>query len=173
MPGITSHKPMNGMKMSEDNSRAEGIEALAQALTDITRHSLRHVGIYIAQPLPALWNSPAALDALRRFSTERALREARLLFADAGSLARDYGALISLAQRLPSHILLRQAAAEFSPPASQSFILGDNTLVLFDSGERPAATLTQASQHIRPLADRFADAWERARPISEIRALGV
>ena len=173
MPGTINRRQMNGMKMSDDNTRAEGIEALTQALAEVSQHSLRQISVYIAQPLPALWNSPAALDALRRFSTERALREARLLFADAGSLALDYGALISLAQRLPSHILLRQAATEFSPPASQSFILGDSALVLFDSGERPAATLTQASQHIRPLADRFADAWERARPISEIRALGI
>lgn len=159
--------------MNHDSPRAEGIEALTQALADVSQHSLRQISVYIAQPLPALWNSTPALDTLRRFSTERALREARLLFTEAEGIARDCGALVALAQRLPSHILLRQAATEFSPPASQSFILGDSALVLFDSGERPAATLTQASQHIRPLADRFADAWERARPISEIRALGI
>lgn len=159
--------------MSEESTRAEGIDALAHALSDITGHSLRHVSVYIAQPLPGFWNSPAALDTLRRFTTERAMREVRLLFADANSLARDYGALVALAQRLSSHILLREAAPDFSPPASQSFVLGDEALLLFDSGERAAATLTQANQHIRPLADRFGDAWERARPVSEIRALGI
>ncbi|PJK06149.1 hypothetical protein CO610_10870 [Lysobacteraceae bacterium NML95-0200] len=159
--------------MNHDSPRAEGIEALTQALADVGQHSLRHISAYIAQPLPALWNNTPALDTLRRFATERAMREVRLLFADASGLARDYGALVALAQRLPSHILLRQAATEFSPPASQSFILGDGALVLFDSGERPAATHTRTAQHIRPLAERFADAWERARPISEIRALGI
>lgn len=159
--------------MSDDNTRAEGIEALTQALAEVSQHSLRQISVYIAQPLPALWNSTPALDTLRRFATERAMREVRLLFADAGGLARDYGALVALAQRLPSHILPRQMAAEFAPPASQSFILGDSALLLFDSGERPAATYTRSSQHLRPLAERFADAWERARPISEIRALGI
>lgn len=154
-------------------SRAEGIDALNAAMAALAEKSLRHLCAFIAAPMPSLWNSPACIDTLRQFLTARSQREVRLLFAEANGLAREHGALVALAQRLPSRLLLREALAEFALPASQSVILGDGALLLFDSGGHPAATFTEAGQHIRPLAERFADAWDTARPLSELRSLGI
>ncbi len=156
--------------------RAEGIDALNCAIAELAAQSRRQLSAFIAAPMPALWNSPACVETLRQFLTERGQREVRLLFAQPETLARDCGALVALAQRLPSRLRLHRADADFALPASQSVVLAEDgrLALLFDSGTHPAATTLSDEPGItRPLAERFNEAWERARPLDELRALGI
>ncbi|MDO5610311.1 MAG: hypothetical protein Q4G62_05980 [Pseudomonadota bacterium] len=155
-------------------NRAEGIDALNAAIAALAADARRQLSVFLPLPDSALWSSADLIDTLRSFVTARRQREVRLLLVDTGDLARQHGALIALAQRLPSLIQLRQADADFALPAAQAFVVNDQAqLLLFDTGERPAATFNDASERARPLAERFNDAWERARPMSELRALGI
>lgn len=155
--------------------RAEGIDALNCAIAELAAQSRRQLSAFIAAPMPALWNSPACVETLRQFLTERGQREVRLLFAQPETLARDCGALVALAQRLPSRLRLHRADADFTLPASQSVVFAeDGHALLFDSGTHPAATTLSDEPGItRPLAERFHAAWERGQPLDELRSLGI
>ncbi|MGY0504349.1 DUF7931 domain-containing protein [Luteimonas sp. e5] len=157
-----------------NTGRAEGIEAQNAAIKALADAAGRRLMLFVPRAESTLWSSPALVQALREFTTARAQREAQCLFIDVDGLARDHGTLIALAQRLPSHVLLRQADADFSPPANQAFVVNDRGgLLLFDSGTSGGATLTDAAERARPLAARFAESWERARGLHELRALGI
>lgn len=157
-----------------DTQRLETRDDIVSAIENLAQASLRDLTLWLPQPDNAFWSSPALLDALRGFATGRSQRQVRWLFGSIDGLARDHGALIALAQRLPSLLQLRQADGDFTLPAPQAFIASDRGgALIFDSGERLAATLTDAGDRVRPLAARFGDAWERARPLSELRTLGI
>lgn len=157
-----------------DTQRFETGEALASGIATLTGGALRSVMLYVPRPDAALWSSPALLDTLRGFLTAHARREVQWLFGAADGLARDHGALVALAQRLPTLLQLRQVDPDFAAPAAQAFIANDRSqMLLFDSGERLAASLTDAGARVRPLIARFDDAWERARPLAELRTLGI
>lgn len=155
-------------------ARAEGVALLAAAIEAIAAGTRRHLSLYVTRPEWDLWSAPAVIDALRGFAVARSHREVRLLFLEARGLARDHAALVALSQRLPSLVMLREADPDSAPPAPQAFVIGDHgDALLFDSGPRPAATRTGDAQRTRPLAERFEDAWMRARPLAEIRPLGI
>ncbi|RMH94911.1 hypothetical protein EBB59_01070 [Lysobacter pythonis] len=154
--------------------RAEGIDALNAAIAGMAAGASRHLSCFVPALDAALWSSPAFIDTLRGFATADSRRAARVLLVETEGLLRDHPALVTLAQRLPSLILLRQTNADFAPPATQGFMVDDRgRLLLFDSGAPLAATFSDGGQHARPLAGRFDEAWERARPMAELRALGI
>lgn len=157
-----------------DTQRLETSDDITAAIAGLADSALRSLMLYVPRPDDALWSSPALVDALRGFLTARSQREVQWLFGAVDGLARDHGALIALAQRLPSLLQLRQSEPDFAAPAAQAFIANDRgQMLLFDSGERLAATLTGAGDRVRPLVARFSDAWERARPLAELRTLGI
>lgn len=157
-----------------ETQRAETQDEILIAIGDITATAGRQVMFYLPESGHALWSSPALLDLVRGYVTARSHREACWLFGDVDNLARDHGPLVSLAQRLPSLIRLRQADADFSLPSTQAFVANDTgRLLLIDSGDRLEGVFTTANERSRPLAARFDEAWERARPLAELRALGI
>lgn len=157
-----------------DTQRFETSDALASGIARLTDGALRGLVLYLPHADAGFWSSPALLDTLRGLLTAHARREVRWLFGSVDGLARDHGALVALAQRLPSLLQLRQVDPDFAVPAAQAFIANDRgQMLLFDSGERLAAAFTDAGDRVRPLLSRFDDAWDRARPLSELRALGI
>lgn len=157
-----------------DAQRFETGEGIIGASAELAAGALRQLLIHVPDVDSALWSSPALLEVLRTFVTARSQREVRWLLGSSEGLARDHGALVALAQRLPSLLQLRQSDPDFAQPATQAFIANDRgDLLLFDSGDRMAATFTDAGERVRPLVARFNDAWDRARVITEVRALGI
>lgn len=154
--------------------RVETQDEVIAAVSDIAATAGRQLMFFLPDAGDDVWSSPALLEVVRGYVTARSHREARWLLASADALARDHGPLVALAQRLPSLLQLRHADTDFSMPAAQGFIVNDRgQLLLLDSGERLAGTITDASERARPLAARFDEAWERARPLTELRALGI
>ena len=157
-----------------DTRRVETEDEIIAAIGDIAATAGRQLMFYVPEAGDLLWSSPALLDKVRSYATARSHREARWLFGAVDNLARDHGPLVALAQRLPSLVPLRQIDADFAHPGTQTFVANDQgRLLLLDSGARLAGTLTSASERSRPLAARFDEAWERARPLAELRALGI
>lgn len=150
-------------------------EAIVDALIQMLATSGRKVRVYALALDTGLWSAPRLLDALRGFVTARAQREVQFLVHKSEDLPRDHGALIALAQRLPSLLLLREPDPEAAPPDRQSFVVNDTgALLLFDADQRLGAVFTaEKAGRARQLADSFAQAWDRARPLSELRALGL
>lgn len=157
-----------------DTRRVDTQNGILDAIGDIAATTGRQLMCFLPDAEAMLWSSPALLDAVRGYVTARSHRQVRWLFGAIDALPRDHGPLLALSQRLPSLVPLRQADPDFALPSAQAFVTNDQgQLLLFDSGERMAGVYSTASERARPLAARFDEAWARARPLSELRALGI
>ncbi len=153
---------------------AEGEPAVIAWVERLASGASRRMSVYVPEPDMPFWSAAALLEPLRLFITEDSRREVRWLFGDAGDLPRLQPGLVSLAQRLPSLCLLRQSDPTSPAPAPHAFIAGDQGLMLlFEREERITATASYEVGRILPMMARFQDAWDRARTLSELRALGL
>lgn len=135
----------------------------------------RRLWIYSRALDPGLYDHPRVLEAVRRFATARHGPQLRVLLQDALAAQRAHAPLIALAQRLPSAIELR----EVEDPVDRSW---PSAVIASDTGGyyfRPLGhrfdgeTEHHARARARQLTTAFDDTWERARPCSELRALGL
>lgn len=150
--------------------RAEAV-AITTAVIVQARRSL---AIYSRALDPGLWDAPPVLDALRRFTTHRTGVQVQVLLQDAATPQHAL-ALIGLGQRLPSVFAFREVQDPVDLPYVAAFVAND------DHGyyHRPLghrfdgeAGLEHAGR-ARQLRDEFTQMWERARPVTEFRALGL
>lgn len=155
--------------------RCDSREAISDALAELFESAGRRVHVFAPALDAGIWNSPRLLDAMRRFATARAQREVQLLVQRVEDLPREHGALIALAQRLPSLLLLREPDPDATLPDRQGFVANDSgALLLFDADQRPGAVYTaEKAGRARHLTESFGQAWDRARPLTELRALGL
>ena len=135
----------------------------------------RGLWIYSRELDPGLLDSVEVLDALRRFGTAGRGNEARLLLQDADSPLRSHAPLMALVQRLPSVFLFREVADPVDRAFPSAYIVNDAGGYYFRSlGHRyDGEADLHAPGRARQLRGTFMAIWERSRPVSEYRALGV
>lgn len=165
---LTMWRQLDGTMAVTDTAEAV---AVVVALAHSARRDLR---IRSRELDPGVLDAPEALEALRRFATSRRGATVRILLRDAAGPQRDHAPLIPLAQRLPSVFAFREAddRADIADPAA--FIVDDQGGSWhrnFDNRLDGLVRLASPGQ-ARQLRDRFDQAWERARPVTEYRALG-
>lgn len=124
---------------------------------------------------PGLFDAPRVLDAMRRFATRGQGNEIRILLHDADAPQRAHAPLLALAQRLPSVLLLREVVDPVDSGYASAFIASDGGGYYFRSlGHRfDGDAELDAAGRARQLVDAFRPVWERSRPCSELRALGL
>ena len=124
---------------------------------------------------PGLLDVREVLDALRGFATSGRGNEVRILLHDAANPQRNQAPLLALAQRLPSVFLFRELAdpADRSDPAV--WIASDaGAYYVRRIGERiEGESELHAPARCRQLRASHQVAWERSRPVTEYRALGL
>lgn len=145
---------------------AASIAVLAQARRQMLIHS-RALD-------PGLLDEPRVLEQVRRFAVAGHAKQVRVLLHDAAAPQRAGAPLLALAQRLPSVFQFR----EVSDPVDRS----DATAYLVDEGggyyfrglghRYDGETDLLGGGRARQLRAAFDRVWERARPCSELRALG-
>lgn len=151
---------------------AAGAVAALLAITAQARRSLR---IYSRELDPGLLDNPRALDALRRFATRIRGAEVQILLQDAGTPQRALAPLLTLAQRLPSVFVFREVREPVDKAYASAFIANDLGGYYFRTlGHRyEGDTDLEGAGRARQLRDEFGRFWERARPCTEYRALGI
>lgn len=124
---------------------------------------------------PGLYDQPRVLDAVRRFATGLHGPQLRVLLQDAHAAQRGHAPLIALAQRLPSAIAFREVQDPVDRDRPSALIASDTgSYYLRPLGQRfDGETEHHARARARQLTQAFDDAWERARPCTELRALGI
>ena len=124
---------------------------------------------------PGLFDAPPVLDALRRLAVRGDGIELRFLLQDAETPQREHAALIALAQRLPSVLLFRAVDDPVDLAYPSAFVANDGSGYYFRSlGHRfDGETALDAGGRARQLREEFDRTWERSRPCSEYRALGL
>lgn len=151
--------------------RAEAV-AITMAVVTQARRSLV---VYSRALDPGLWDAPAVVEALRRFATHRAGAQVQLLLQDAGTPQRALAPLIGLGRRLPSVFAFREVQDPVDLPYTAAFVANDDHGYYYRPlGNRfdGEAGLAHAGR-ARQLRAEFVQMWERARPVSEYRALGL
>ncbi|WP_062355364.1 GNAT family N-acetyltransferase [Pseudoxanthomonas mexicana] len=155
-------------------SIAQRVEAVA-ITTAVVAQARRNLVIYSRALDPGLWDAPPVIESLRRFATRQTGAQVHVLLQDAGTPQRALAPLIGLGQRLPSVLAFREVQDPADMSYTAAFVAND------DQGyyHRPLghrldgeAGLAHAGR-ARQLRNEFTQMWERSRPVSEYRALGI
>jgi predicted GNAT family N-acyltransferase len=164
------------MRRLLDRPRAiEDRDAAIVVATEIIQAARRRLHVYSRELDPGLFDAPRVLDALRRFGTRGQGNEVRVLLQDAAAPQRAHAPLLSLAQRLPSVFAFREVDDPVDLAYPSAWLANDDGGYYFRAlGHRfDGEAETAAAGRARHLVEQFRPIWERARPCSEFRALGL
>lgn len=153
----------------------EDAGAAAAALVGLAARARRELGLYTRALDSGLLDRADVLDALRRFAVRPGPRRVRVLLQDAFGPQQAGAPLLLLGQRLPSVFAFRQVddPADTEYPSAYAFndAGGAYFRPLGHAFEGDAGTHDPATA--RRLRREFDEVWERSRPCSEYRVLGV
>lgn len=153
----------------------EDRSAALEATVALVRAARRGLWIYSRALDPGLLDAPEAIEALRGFGTAGVGGEARILLHDAAAAQRAHAPLLALAQRLPSAFLFREVADPVDRAYPSAYLANDAGGYYFRSlGHRlDGEADLHAPGRARQLRSTFEQIWERSRPVTEYRALGL
>lgn len=156
-------------------SAVEDREAAVETTTALIHASRRGLCIYSRDLDPGLFDAPEILEAMRRLGTARRQAEVRILLQDAAAPQRAQAPLLTLAQRLPSVFAFREIADPVDRAYPSAFVANDAGGFYFRTlGHRfDGEADLYAPGRARQLRGDFQRIWERSRPVTEYRALGI
>jgi hypothetical protein len=141
----------------------------------VALHARRTIRIYSRELDPGLLDAPPVLDALRRFATSVRDGQVQVLVQDAATPQRTLAPLLNLAQRLPSVFAFREVREAVDRAYASAYIANDTGGYYFRPlGHRfDGEAGLESAGRARQLGDEFGRVWERSRPCTEFRALGI
>lgn len=150
-------------------------DAAVAITTALATRARRSLWIYSRELDPGLFDAPEVLDALRHLAVGGHGGEIRILLQDADAPQRAHAPLIPLAQRLPSVFQFREVGDPVDRDYASAFIANDAGGYYFRTlGHRfDGEADLDGPGRARQLVETFRPVWERARPVSEYRALGI
>lgn len=153
----------------------EDLAGAIAATTAVVTQARRHLRIYSRELDPGLLDNAVVLGALRRFSTRNPGGEIRILLQDAATPQHTLAPLLTLVQRLPSVFAFREVREPVDKAYASAFIANDSSGYYFRTlGHRfDGENDLDGAGRARQLREEFGRFWERARPCTEFRALGI
>lgn len=150
-------------------------EAAVAATSGLIRQARRGLYIYSRELDPGLLDAPRVLEAMRDLCTRGDGAQVQVLLQDAAAPQRALAPLLALAQRLPSAIAFREVADPVDRGYPSAYVANDDGGYYFRAlGHRfDGEAETGAGGRARQLVEHFRPVWERSRPCSEYRALGL
>nr|WP_319019640.1 GNAT family N-acetyltransferase [Xanthomonas sacchari] len=145
---------------------AASIAVLAQARRQVLIHS-RALD-------PGLLDDARVVEQMRRFAVAAHAKQVRVLLHDAAAPQRVGAPLLALAQRLPSVFAFREVSDPVDRSDATAYLVNEGGGYYFRGlGHRyDGETDLLGGGRARQLRATFERVWERARPCSELRALG-
>ena len=163
-------RALTGPKAVDDRDTA------VATLVALVAAARRGLWLYSRDLDPGLLDAPGVVDAFRRFGVSgRGSAEVRVILQDADAPQRAHSPLIALAQRLPSVFLFREVADPVDRAYPSAYLANDAGGYYFRAlGHRfDGEADLHAPGRARQLRGAFMSVWERARPVTEYRALGI
>lgn len=153
----------------------EDLAGAIAATTAVVTQARRHLCVYSRELDPGLLDNAAVVGALRRFATRNPGSQARILLQDAASPQHTMAPLLTLAQRLPSVFAFREVREPVDKAYASAFLANDADGYYFRSlGHRfDGESNMDGAGRARQLREEFGRFWERAKPCTEFRALGI
>ncbi|RDZ29690.1 GNAT family N-acetyltransferase [Lysobacter silvisoli] len=165
------HQPMR--RLLDAVNPVESREAAVAALQGVVAGARRQLALYSRELDPGLLDRPEAVAALRRFATGGG--QVRVLLQDPAAPQRAIAPLLNLGQRLTTAFEFRAIEEPVDRGYPSAYIVNDLGGWYFRAlGHRfEGETRLDAPARARQLRALFDPVWERARPCSEYRALGI
>jgi len=153
----------------------DGLHPLLDALRSLVLLARRELVIYTRDLEPAVYANPLIVEAFKDFAIAGRGGVARFVIQDPGTAQRTPHPLLALAQRLPSCFVFRTPVDAEERQYPSVFVANDNDGYLFRLlGSRYEGDWSPALPgRNRQLVEHFNRVWERARPCTELRALGL
>lgn len=151
------------------------LDALVEATRILVVDARRELVVYTRDLEHALYTHPAVVEAFKQFAIAGRGGVARILVQDPGAALHQPHALLTLAQRLPSAFQIRAPQDPEDLQYPSAFLANDRDGYLFRLlGSRLEGDWCEAlPARSRQLNEEFRRVWERARPCTEFRALGI
>lgn len=143
------------------------------ALLGVVGNARRELDVYSRELDPGLLDAPEILAALRRFAIGGG--ETRVLLQDPTAPQRAVAPLLGLAQRLPSAFAFRAIGEPADRAYPSAYAVNDRGGYYFRPlGHRfDGESRLDGPARSRQLQAAFDPVWQRARPCTEYRALGI
>lgn len=172
----TARIPLKPRRPSVEAMRLDDLEATAVATQQLILQSRRQVCIYSRELDRALYGNTVIVEALKQFAIHhRNGSGVQILIQDPSALHRQRHPVIELAQRLPSHFLIRSPIEAEDLQSLSAFVVNDCDGYLFRLQDNRYEGYW--SPHLparnRQLQEEFDNVWQRSRPCTEFRALGI
>jgi predicted GNAT family N-acyltransferase len=150
-------------------------DAMQDACISVITSAKRGLWIYTRDLEHSLYSQTTVVEALKQFSIQSRGGEVQMIVHDPSAARRQPHLLLNLAQRLPSGFLFRTPIEHEDLQYPSAFIVSDQGAYVFrlldgrSDGDWSPALPARAKQ----LIDHFGRVWERSRPCTEFRALGI
>lgn len=148
-------------------------DAAVAAMLGVIGRARRELLVYSRELDPGLLDAPAVLAALRRFATGGG--HVRIALQEPALVQQAHAPLLALAQRLPSSFEFRAIEEPGDRAYPSAYAAADRGGWYFRKlGHRfDGETRLDDRARARQLRASFDPVWERARPCTEFRALGI
>jgi predicted GNAT family N-acyltransferase len=173
------NKPARAMPAPSDPSvkavEFETLEAAFAATLQLIMQSRRQLCIYSPDLEYILYGQSEIVEALKQFAFSNGNASVQIIIQDPAILRSQPHPLLALTQRLPSHFNIRAPVEAEDLQYLSAFVINDRGGYLFRLlGNRYEGHWSPnlPARH-RQLGEEFERVWQRSRPCTEFRALGL
>ncbi|MFC4728541.1 GNAT family N-acetyltransferase [Coralloluteibacterium thermophilus] len=168
-------RTLSGPEPLREHVAVRGAEHTAEVAERIVALARRELRLLSPDLDPAVFGRPALVEAMKRFAIAGRGGRILLLVHDATALSRQSHPLLGLLQRLPSVFEPRVVEEPVDREDSAAILVNDRGDSWFRAvaARQEGEALMGHPARARQLAQRFDALFERARPATELRALGI
>lgn len=160
---------------SVEAERLDSIESTLAATLQLINDARRQIHIYSRELEDELYGQTDIVEALKQFVLRNRNSMVEIIVQEPAKLNGRTHPVLELAQRLSSHFLIRTPVEEEHLQYPSAFIVTDSDGYLFRLiGERFEGHWSpNLPARQRQLHEEFERVWQRSRPCTEFRALGL
>ncbi len=175
-PLETAVRPLPKVRDESVSSvRLDSLEFAVAASLQLIGQARRQICIYSRDLEYAVYGHKDIVQALKQFALQNRNAMVQIIIQEPASLHSSGHPVLDLAQKLTSYFLLRTPVESEDLQYSSAFMLSDRGGYLFRlQGNRYEGHWSpNLPAQNRPLREEFERVWQRSRPCTEFRALGL
>lgn len=167
--------PARPRETSVPSADFDSLSAATEATLAVVRAARREMVLFSRDLDPVLYGEPSVLAAFKDFAIAGRGGVVRILLLDPAAVQGQAHPLLGLAQRMTSVFQFRTPTDDVDLQYPSAYLANDRDGYLFRQlGSRWEGDWSPANPaRTRQLLDQFGRVWERSRPCTEFRALGI
>lgn len=167
--------PARARGPSVASSEFDSLHVATEATVALVNAGRREIRLFSRDLDPVLYGQPAVIEAFRQYAIAGRGGIVQVILLDPAAVQGQGHPLLGLAQRLTSVFQFRTPTDDVDLQYPSAFLCNDRDGYLFRQlGSRWEGDWSPANPaRTRQLAEHFGRVWERSRPCSEFRALGI